>query len=516
MVNIMPKFCVRYCGFLLLAGLLLAPPASAAAKFDPPSAVVITPQNARITVETSVRARMQDGQPVLTLTLPQDAQSLTLEIAPPHTARLRSWSMTSVAQPLEEQGSIARQRAALTAERDSLLGDVQTLKARAALWSTPPSGTWTAEGLEQRETRMQQTLPQLTAALTAKERSLAAVQKQLSLLPDTTAHSNLLVIALTPDVTGNDVGDNTDIALRYAYTLPSCNWQPTYTINAVDDAIQVRLLADIRQYSGMDWKGAHITLALRDGRQRAPSPVHPWDIRKKGEEAPDMRVNRAAAPMMLAAAPAEGHDGSAPQAYESAAQSGWVLPAASPLPEGTTRLPITQEVWKDALQRLARPAQGDGRVWLTARHTFDSAVLPAGNAVFLLDGSAVGEGTFRPVDGRVDMYFGADPLVTVSTAPDTRMSGKSGIINARQTWKWGWTYTVTNNRARAVTVRLEEPAPQAGDERIAVSLDDTPKARTGENHTLYWELAVPARSTAQVRHAVEVSAPQDMDIRPGR
>lgn len=128
----------------------------------------------------------------------------------------------------------------------------------------------------------------------------------------------------------------------------------------------------------------------------------------------------------------------------------------------------------------------------------------------------MGPGHFAPQGDAVTLFFGSDPLMEVKTEPDTRLTGKSGIINKRQTWKWGWTYTVINHRAQAVSVRLEEPAPQIGDEGVSVTLEDSPPAQRGEDHTLYWDVQTPANGKVQVRHGVSISAPEGLDIFPGR
>jgi len=40
--------------------------------------------------------------------------------------------------------------------------------------------------------------------------------------------------------------------------------------------------------------------------------------------------------------------------------------------------------------------------------------------------------------------------------------------------------------------------------------------RLDEEHTLYWELTIPANQGADITHSVAVSVPADMQVRPGR
>lgn len=500
----------------LLAVLLVVQTAWTAPTFDPPRQVVLTPASARVQVEATVSVLRQEGQSVLVLTLPQDAADPVVNLAPPHQDALLAWRIetqpvVSTAADISTGGRLARQRAALTLRVDSLKGDIDALKARMALWSTPPLNVLSLEQMELREARMARSLPAAAVELEQKQRALEALQQQLAQLPETVKNVKLLTITLH-----NQLKEGTSLKVLCAYSLPNCNWQPVYAINASDDAVDVRLEAEIQQYSGMDWTGATIALITQDAGALRPRPVTPWVVRKESL----LREMKAAAPASLAAPlrmlPEEDSLKSKAIAIESDTLAGWTLPQGTAVPEGVSRLPLLHETWADAVQRLARPDRYDRKVWLTTVHEFTGQPLPPGRAAFSLDGSPLGEGLFQPKGNKVTLFFGVDPLVEVATEPDTRLTGKSGIINKRQTWKWGWTYTVINKRSAAVTVRLEEPDPQASDEAITVVCEDTPPSQKGEDKTLYWDVSVPARGEAEVRHLVTVTAPDGMNIIPGR
>lgn len=479
----------------------------------PPQKVMLTPQNARLQGEVSLTAQEQGGQSVLLLTLPQGAQDITLDLLPPNTKALRDWRTQPVALTAGE-GSNTKARAALMEEIDAVQGRMDVVRSQQIVLrdmasnrqnATPTDMQQILQGLERQ-------LPPLMIDLAKYERQLKTLQDQLAQLPMT---ANTAVQAV---ITLHGVPAGTEVTVNYAYTLPQCGWAPAYVFDALpaQNTITMRMLAEVWQNSGMDWDKATIVLTTSSDARREPSRLIPW-VAQKGR--PEARPMLMAAPMARKAAPvmlAQDNIAPQPEAFESEAQAGWTLPKDMPLTEGRTRLPVLEQVWQVPLERVARPSESDNQVWLTAKYTVQGQNLPAGNAVYLLDGSAVGTGEFAPRNGEATLFFGADPLVTVQTQPDTRLTGKAGIIDKRQTWQWGWTYTLRNERTQPVSVRLEVPAPQAGDKDITVTLADKPEATRDKENVLYWDVQVPAKGSASVRHEVRLSAPQGMDVWPGR
>lgn len=498
---------------LTWAGLTLpAQAAEATTTLIQPQKVILTPQSARLQGEVSLVATERNDQTVLLLTLPQGAQEITLDLLPPNTKALRDWRTEPVALP-HADGSNAKARAAVLAEIDTVQSRIGILHAQKDVLQRLSANRPNATPAETRQILqdLERHLSALTADLTKQERQLKTLEQRLPHLPETAITATQVVLTL------HGVKEETEVNVRYAYTLPQCGWAPVYVFDArsAENTVNMRMLAEVWQNSGMDWSKADITLSTSLDARREPSRLSPWVAQKGRAEARPM-----AAPGMLrqslSAKMTMDNAAPAPEAFESTAQSGWTLPKGMTLPEGRTRLPILEETWQAPLQRLARPSVSDSLVWLTARYALQGRSLPNGDATYLLDGSAMGAGNFAPRDGEAVLYFGADPLVTVQTQPDTRLTGKAGIIDKRQTWQWGWTYTLHNQRTQAVTVRLEEPAPQAGDKEITVTLTDKPEATRDKDNVLYWDVQVPAKGTATVRHEVRINAPQNMDVWAGR
>ena len=500
---------------LLLACLLavtLWAPAAEAAVFANPTSAVITPQGARLEVQSQVEAQAVNGQIQAEIFLPPTAELDIVRVSTPKWVSILRWSVDKASLPAAAGSSAAQNRQALQQERDQLQGDIAVLKTRLELWTSVPSD-WAQDKLDAREARLITVLPQIVAQLAQKQRDLSALEERIKALPPATYNAKRVRVLLS-----GEVKSGTPLTLHYTYTMADCSWQPHYRINASNDSITVALEAAVEQHSGFDWTDTHVTLSLQNTTQRTPPTLNQWYIRNiaDNDDRPRMMGNmRAAASMAndgvaLSAAPKEV------KAFTSEYGAGWELDKSVRVPEGVSYLPIVEDVWMDRLQRLARPAQGDNRVWLTAEHVFEGTPLPPGKATYLLDGSPVGQGMFAPVGTKVTLAFGADPLCNVRTDKDPRVTGSTGIIDRKQTWRWGWVYTATNNRDKDVSIRIEDAEPRAGDTAIKVTLEDDPVAAKGEKNSMFWDVNVPAKGSATVRHIVRVEAPKDMNISVGR
>ena len=64
-----------------------------------------------------------------------------------------------------------------------------------------------------------------------------------------------------------------------------------------------------------------------------------------------------------------------------------------------------------------------------------------------------------------------------------------------------------------MTVRVERPEPLPVNKSVEVSLDGT-RAQKGEDHSLFWKVAVPAGESRSISHGVNVSAPAELGLSP--
>lgn len=488
-----------------------------------PVMALISPNGALLTVEQSVTPRKEGENYIIEFVIPQHAKNLRVE-APGHT--IVRWSSTPASIRVSSKHATRRQE--LERERNDLSAQLLTVKGRLGVWQAQTEGAEPAQ-LERRQTLMQQQMPELGLRQFQLEKRLDAVMRELAEIPDSGGVGQSIEVELAPPVRGDH------IPVVYSYDLSSCGWTPVYDFNAVtesgrNEAVNVRLLAEVWQYTGMDWSDTRITLATQSGGPREPKPLRKWFV--GGEETkqapPRPEARPAAAPrargrelttMKLEATADESAPAPAANAPVNANSDGvyavWSLTARG-LPEGHSRLEILADTWQAPLRWLARPNTDDTYVWLMAKYVLpQNTAWPDGLAEFSLDGQSVGEGEFSPRGLEATLYFGADPRMSVQTAIDANKQGESGFINANKTWTGAWTYTLSNRHAAPVKVRVERPQPILGADNMSVSYVNKPEAKMDDKeHMIYWEVEVPANGKTSIEHSVTISSPVKLPLFP--
>ncbi|MDR2745561.1 MAG: DUF4139 domain-containing protein [Desulfovibrio sp.] len=471
-----------------------------------PGTVVLSPDSGRFFIEERAKAVTKDGASLVVFDIPGGADGLRIDIPGQQAAH---W--TSAALPRDAGDKPARPREALLAEKARLTGQREAARARTALWKHLPEQGIPFQYLKSHDRRMKEAIIASVADEARIQRELEALEQALVLLPESPPIWQRVTVALQ-----KSVSDPENLSVRYSYTLHNCGWRPVYTFDAVSekDEVAVRLLAEIRQFTGMDWGDVKLILASRGPGMREPAPLPRWEVdaplvpqqrmRQEPLRAAQTGPARMAAPVNMPV-----------QADTSGAYASWSL-AMRGLPEGVSRLVLDEDVWKTPLQWLARPLRGDSRVWLTAKYTPQrDKIWPSGSAEYNVDGQFLGQGTFRQQGDSADLFFGADPRVNVITVADDKKRGESGFIGKNRTWFWSWTFTLNNAHARPVNVRLERPEPLIVDQSVEVKYQDSlPAGRDEKNHALFWDIAVPANGTASLNHAITITAPKDLPLSP--
>ena len=470
--------------------------------FDQPHSVELFPGGARITLnEDGLLTEVRNDQPVVSLLLPDGAAEVSPVV---EGQRILRWMLTPVTS--EPQGEAAAQRRQLLARADELEGRIAACTARMELHRQLPGG---ADGatVENLSALAEKTVPGLMAERQRLTRELEQLRKLINAVPAASGQGKRLDIVLA-QFPGKPV------RVTCTYTLHDCGWQPRYSLNARPGTgkVDIVMSAEVWQYSGMDWDKARLTLVTRTPGEIAPDALPDWIIEPVAPGRPRLAGPPAqgkAVPLMAAV------DNSGIPAREDGAFVRWEIPTAG-LAQGKSILNVTSEEWAAPMQWLARPSAGESRVWMTAEYAFDDRPSwPAGLMECRIDGQYVGTGAFRPEAGKVKLFFGADPRVTVATINETRKENESGIINARRFWRWSWRYAIRNERPEEVRVRLERPLPRSVDERVALKLGGTPAPATDEDAgILFWDVKVPARGTSDVRQEVEITAPADLKLAP--
>lgn len=477
----------------------------------PPASAFISPNGARLEVRQQVPVRHANGKSIVTFILPPGASNLELNV-PGHV--VSRWSTTPVLLDADRQG--AGRRVKIEKEKVEINAQLMTVNSRIALWQAPPKSASTEE-MNRLQAAMAAEMPRLVLEQAELQRRLKLVDEELARMPQISGLGERVRVVLA-----DAAPEGQNVEILYAYYHDSCGWEAIYDFNAKPDegsgdVIDVRLLAEVWQFTGMDWKDTQITLSTRGYGPREPQPLPEWIVdsqQKRLQPRAAMLGARAAVPMAANAISAAGEMAPVDVNTESVYAS-WKL-SETGLPQGRSRLQITSAAWKAPLQWLARPSRDSSQVWLFATYQLPpDQAWPAGQAQYNVSGQNVGMGMFQPRSGEASLYFGADPRVTVQTTTDTQKRGESGFINTSKSWTWAWTYTITNQHNKEIKVKVERPVPVIVDEDVTVSYKNTPQAVIdNKKHMLYWEVEVPANGKTAIEHSITISSPTKLPLLP--
>ncbi len=239
-----------------------------------PATALLSPSGGRLEVEerlAPVTAGPDAGR-TLVFAIPADAANLQLSVPGQTVVR---WSSSPVA--LAESGALARARGELLTERGHLAARLVTVKTAIALWQAQPENA-APQDLVQRTKLLEESMPELVLRQEALEKRINLLQQRIERLPAGAELGQLVSVTLQKPVPGGE-----KVAVRYSYTWPHCGWEAVYDFNARPEegsggSIDVRLMADVWQYSGIDWRGTRVTLATRGGGPREPAPLPEWVV----------------------------------------------------------------------------------------------------------------------------------------------------------------------------------------------------------------------------------------------
>lgn len=480
-----------------------------------PRKALISPHGARLEVLEEKTVTKNDGVDSVEFIIPQHARNLQLAVEGRTIIRWTSYPVIRTAESAH-----STKRAQVESHRMDVAAKLATVKARVNIWKAqvPQAGP---HELTQRQNLMAESMPPLAREQEELERQLKLLDMELAQMPETSGIGKKISVNLAP------AKDNREkVKVTYSYDVDSCGWSAVYDFNARpgknnDSTVDVHLMAEVWQYTGIDWPKTEIVLATRGNGPREPEPLPEWRV---GAPAPApqpramvLKANAARTAGVAAynedveAAPAM-----APVSSDlESVYASWTL-STKGLPEGRSLMQIAADAWKAPLQWLARPVRGDARVWLLAKYTLPtSQAWPAGIAQYSVDGQSVGEGYFTPKEGEAVLYFGADPRVQIRTTVDSNKQGETGIINTNKTWTWAWTYTIFNEHSSPVKVRVERPEPMIGNDDISVSYKDKPESvKDDKEHLVYWLVDVPPHGKSIIQHGITITAPVKLPLQP--
>jgi hypothetical protein len=405
----------------------------------------------------------------------------------------------------------------LNTERISLFAGLQAIEAQIQFWQGQSKGK--AKTLEETATFSLLLGRNVNKAVQEKltlEPKLQKVEGQIKELQEEInriAGRKETLWEVTFLFSGDAAGE---LNITLDYILGGCGWTPLYRLDARprDKSVDFTWEAEIWQSSGIDWKQIELSLATLPLRPSLNPPVlPPWVIRPR-PTLPTSRTRAKAdfmtapnAEMLTAAAGSEE-----PRETRRSTYALWNL-GRRDVPAGARqRIKVREEVWPAEFLHLLRPSVTP-QAYIHAFVQFpETREIPSGPATFLIDGALLGKRPFRIAGREENFFFGIDPLVTVETRLLSRKAGEKGFLADRQTQEWAWRFDIRNDRADAIRIRLEDPPPQARDERIKLYLTYDPEPSDKSIDIMIWKRDIPAGSKASILTTIRLEAPKEMDL----
>ena len=502
---------------LVFLSLMLLPPSAPAALRE----ATLFPDSARVTEILTLPLQTAGGEGLkAVVTLPGQAQPDSLRASLSAGSRHRivdqSWRQV-IRQDDVRLADLRSQLEGVKTERISLTAGLQAIEAQIQFWQVQAKGK--AKTLEETAAFSQllgrnvkqavQDKLNLEPRLQKIEGRLKALQEQINRI----AGQKETLWEVTVLLSGAAVPE---LSITLDYTLDGCGWTPLYRLDARprEGRIDFAWEAEIWQSSGIDWQQVELSLATLPPRPTLnPPQLPPWVIRHRPTlPSPRTRAKAdfMAAPnteMLTAAAGPEE-----PREIRHSTYALWNLGRRDVPAGGRQRIKVRQESWPTEFLHLIRPSVSPQAYIQAFVRLAETREIPSGPTTFLIDGALLGKRPFRLAGREGNFFFGVDPLVTAETRLLSRKAGEKGFIVDRQTQEWAWRFEIRNDSADAVRIHLEEPAPQARDERIKLFLKHDPEPSDISTDMLTWKIDLPASGRASVLSTIRLEAPKEMDL----
>jgi len=503
---------------VLLTCLFLLPSLSAAAIRE----VTLFPHSARIDEVLKISAGSslaKKSQVAITLPAQADAESLIVTL--PANAKLKIDDISITSSKRVDESRIAQLRGQIKkikADRKEMEAKAHALDTQIQFWQAQTKAkTKTVTDADNLSAAIGRNMRKLynekntvEAEYPRIDRQIKDLEEQLNQAAGRKESVWEAVILLSGSIAS-------DLSLNYSYTVEGSGWKPLYRLEAVPSSKAVRFAwdAEIWQSTGQDWKEAQIHLAtLQPPRTIMPPELPLWQIkprtpvvykaaRKSSKSAMESLKAMEMEDAMPAAAPAE---------TVNTTYSVWSVGEKTVAAGSRQRVKIREDVWPAEFYFVARPSLSP-QAFLQAKVKLSQSVeIPAGQASFVIDGAIIGKREFSLAGSEADIFFGISPFITVGTSTLADQTGTTAFLQNKQTRKWQWKIEAKNASRAPVLLRIEEPVPQARDERIKLTFNHQPPPAEKDNARWIWMMELPALQKKSIETLIELEAPKDMDL----
>ncbi|NPU82970.1 MAG: DUF4139 domain-containing protein [Syntrophaceae bacterium] len=462
-----------FLGLLVLAG-----PSSL---FAVPIEVTLYPDSARITETVRVKLPSSAGSLAsANFTLPGSADPATLTIGclPAGSCRVEDYQVKRIETPLgAKEVELEKKAAKVRDEAARTRAAILATEAQIQFWQlqtkaktkTLADARNMAAAIGQNIRKAGQEKSALEDSLRRAEQRLRDVEAERTALPE----HRKATWQVTASLSGTAAREQT---LTFSYRTGGCGWTPSYRIEARPGEGKIRMSfdAELRQASGQDWKDVRVMLAFPEpsnipatatadagtSSQKTALPAP-----KKGKKA------RKGAAEKKAGEPVPEKE--SPPTPAAQASTPCATGACGPWSLGKTDVPAGTTVTRNVILETGDGSFLYGMESLAGEPVLQSeerqawAVrMPAGPALFMIDGAVTGRGRFPEREGR-SFTFGHDPRVTLRAVSG---GGQFEVNNGRPEpirllWRDGRPETEILSIPPGASAALPPPSPaHAGSE----------------------------------------------------
>ncbi len=478
-----------------IPSLLLCPAFSSAS----PREVILYPEAAIVTEAKKVRVGNQGrDQRTASFFLPGTALPRSLTLSLPLDSRLRIIDVSCqnhAGRQDDRLRELKKQQQAASEERIRLRSSLQALEGQILFWQTQAKGR-AKNGTE--AVNLSQTIGKgLKKAFQDKlaleiegeriDQQLKQLKGELQRALEKPEQSWLVTVLFT----GPPLSETT---LSYTYQTVGCGWRPIYQFNALlrEKRVVVTRLAEVWQDTGQDWNQVLLTLAEGQVRDESVNIASSgWTIKPL----PETRLPKGKSDLL-----AGGQAKNPPAGEEPGPGISSFPPAGTVFRENKTianqtrsNVVLGEESWPAEFFHRARPGISARALLIGLVTPPPQRSLPAGDALYLVEGAFFGKRTFSSSEQTAELAFGADPLVRLSVShvyhKPAILTEASGSFNLH---RLQWQTSLWNQHDHEVQIRLEENRPQFPDPRIRGSLNhDPPPDETGPLTIGWWRNISP-------------------------
>lgn len=501
---------------VILIAILLLPVVSLATIRE----VTLYPDSAKITEIVKINPSCDKAKCAAILNLPpqSDPESLAFLTEAGSPAKINDIQIKSI--PVQHTARIAELQKKLTAaegEKKETKAKLQALDAQIQFWqSQTKTKTKTIADSYKLADAIGRNIQKANQDKFAAEAQLEKIEKNIKKIQEELVQASgkketAWEITLHMPATAQK-----EVSLSYTYLLAGCGWRPLYRLEALPGNNKVLFTweAEVWQSSGSDWKQAQLNLAtLQPALNVEPREMPEWIIKPRRLYKKASRKAAGAAPLMNEAAVAED-EGVGAESVETrnTTFSVWSLGQRNIAAGSKQLLKIKDESWPAEFLFLARPALNSQAFVRASVKLNQPAEIPAGQAMFVIEGAILGKREFSFAGSEGTLFFGTSPLITVTSATIADQADEKTVFQDKQTRSWQWLIEAKNNGGSDIKLRIEEPVPQARDKRIKLNFQQNPEPAEKDHAKFVWLLDVPAKQMKTIHNKIELEAPNDLNI----